>query len=287
MQFEASEDLLRRGPLGQLLAGGGGERDLPVVGEPGGPPAGGPPGGEADRPVEAAAGPDAAREGLLRGVQGPGRALPGGREPGQGAGGRAERGRDGRRGLDLLGRPAPHEPVRRDVRSSSTRGASVRLEYLHPTRVVESVSRARGRARPDLVPAQVARADGHPLARGGDGPGRPPVAPVRRAGRAFASASSTARRSSGSTPTCRSAGRSTGSSAITTSRSGSAWNSTTSRTSSGPSRSRPAWRSSPRRPWRARSRRGRSSRSGSTARTPASPDPPAGDHPPAAPSNSA
>ena len=63
-------------------------------------------------------------------------------------------------------------------------GASVRLEYLHPTRVVESVLRRGGGAGADLVPAQVARPDGDPLARGGDGPGGPPVAPVRRRWRA-------------------------------------------------------------------------------------------------------
>ena len=118
-------------------------------------------------------------------------------------------------------------------------GASVRLEYLHPTRVVESVFDGGGRAGPDLVPEEVARADGDPLARGGDGPGRPPVAPVRRRGGGRRRASSTARRSSASTPTCRSAGRSTGSCGTTTSRSRWPWSSTTSRTSSAPSRSRP------------------------------------------------
>ncbi len=39
----------------------------------------------------------------------------------------------------------------------------------------------RGRPRPDLVPQALARADDDPLARRGDGPRRPPLAPVRRA----------------------------------------------------------------------------------------------------------
>ena len=79
-------------------------------------------------------------------------------------------------------------------------GADVRLDYLHPTRVVESVVEGHGRAGADLVSEEVARPEGDPLARGGDGAGRPsprhPLAPVARRWR---SPSSTARRSSGST----------------------------------------------------------------------------------------
>ena len=97
-------------------------------------------------------------------------------------------------------------------------GAEVRLEYLHPTRVVESVCGEGAELGLISYPAQVARPDGDPLARGGDDPGRPPVAPVRRAGGRRGRAAATARSSWPSTPTCRSAAPSTGSCAITTCR---------------------------------------------------------------------
>ena len=237
------------------------------LGEPGRPSARAAAGREADRPLEAAAGPDAARaRSITKGARiwsaVTSRWRTGSRRW------RTTRTWSGRSGWPRSTRSGLHHMSQYvETFDELLPRGDVRLEYLHPTRVVESVVGGGGRAGPDLVSPEVARADGDPLARGGDGPGRPPVAPVRRPERGRDRASSTARRSSASTPTCRSAGRSTGSSGSTTCRSRRRWSSTTSRTSSGPSRSRPASRSCPSRPWRARSRRARSWRSGSTART--------------------
>ena len=277
------EDLLRRGPLGELLAGGDGERVSQSSAS------------QAVHQLEVRLGVklidrskrplvlDAAGQGLLRGMQGPGRAATWRWRTGS----RRWRTRttwSGRSGWPRSIRSGLHH-MSRYVQTFDERypGANVRLEYLHPTRVVESVSERGGRARPDLVSPQVARAEGDPLARGGDGPGRPSLAPVRRAGEHRRRASSTARRSSASMPMCRSAGRSTGSCGITMSTSRWHWSSITSRTSNAPSRSPRAWRSCPSRPWRARWRR--DARRGPDRRPgpPSSSDASAGDHPPAEP----
>ena len=160
--------------------------------------------------------------------------------------------------------------------------ANVRLEYLHPSRVLERVTSGEAELGLLSYPAkwpELSRAD---LARGGDGAG---VHPSHRfAGRSSVSVSELdGEPFVAFDPTSRSGGRSTGSCGITRSRSTSCWSSTTSRTSSAPSRSRRASRSCPSHRWLARSRPGRWSpcRSmGDGARRPS--DPPAGDHPPAA-----
>ena len=162
-------------------------------------------------------------------------------------------------------------------------GADVRLEYLHPTRVVESVCGEGAELGLVSYPAQVARPDGDPLARGGDGPGRPPVAPIRRRWRA-----SRSRGCDGEKFVAFDADLSIRRAIdrflrhhdvqVSSRRS----SSTTSRTSSGRSRSRPGWRSSPSRPWRARSPPARSWPSGSNRRTRPPADAAPGDHPPAA-----
>ena len=77
--------------------------------------------------------------------------LPGGGEPGQGAGGRAQRGRDGAGGLDLLGGPAPHEPVRQDVRASAIPEAERPARVPAPDPGGRERGRRGGRAGPDLV----------------------------------------------------------------------------------------------------------------------------------------
>ena len=57
--------------------------------------------------------------------------------------------------------------------------ANVRLEYLHPSRVLERVTGGEAELGLLSYPAQVARAERDHLARGGDGAGRPSVASLR------------------------------------------------------------------------------------------------------------
>ena len=172
-----------------------------------------------------------------------------------------------RGGRDLLGRAAPHEPVRQDVRGALS-GGERPARVPAPEPGARAGDQRRGRAGPALVSPEVARAERDHLARGGDGAGGPSVASVRRPGERLRSPSWTASRSSPSMPICRSGGRSTASCGITMFRSTSCSNSTTSRTSSAPSRFPRALPSFPSRHWRRRSRRGRWSRSRSRARTP-------------------
>ena len=87
--------------------------------------------------------------------------------------------------------------------------ASVRLEYLHPSRVLERVTGGEAELGLLSYPAQVARAERADLARRGHGGDCSPGAPLRGPVERRRCPSSMASRSSPSIPTCRSAGPST------------------------------------------------------------------------------
>ncbi len=161
--------------------------------------------------------------------------------------------------------------------------ASVRLEYLHPSRVLDRSDQRRGRAGPGLVSQEVARSQCDHLARGGDGPGRPSIpsvrgSPGRARGRAGRRAVHRFRRGLADPPRDRSLPAASR-------------RPCRSRTRIRQYRKHQAGRRDPvgrRHPARAlarrrRSRRGRSSPSAIDGQDPVDPpDSPAGDHPPAA-----